>query len=93
MIESGSNCVPLIWSTAYFMKTLWRTFASSQQFGGSGERGDDDRLVPLDAAGGVRVLVREPDGVAELVPRRAAVEEAEVHRRLVGRDVLQSVPT
>ena len=34
MIESGSNCVPLIWSTAYFRKTLCRTFASSHRFGG-----------------------------------------------------------
>ena len=34
MIESGSKAVPLIWSTAYFMKTLWRTFASSHRFGG-----------------------------------------------------------
>ena len=32
------------------------------------------------------MLVREPDRVAEFVPRRAAVEKTEIHRRLVERD-------
>jgi hypothetical protein len=57
------------------------------EVGRLGHLADHDLLVPQDAARRVLVLVRKPDGVAELVRRGAAVLEAEVHRRFVERDV------
>ena len=55
--------------------------------GWPGHRADHDVLVPLDAAVRVLVLVCQPDRMPPLVRRRPAIEEAEVHRRLVQRDL------
>ena len=62
---------------------LWRVVASSQKFGDLASLANHDRFVPLNAAGRVLMLVRETDRVAELMRRGAAVEKAEIHRRLI----------
>ncbi len=55
------------------------------EVGRAGQRFQHDGLVPLNPAGGAGVLVRQADGVAELVRSRTAVEKTQVHRGLIGR--------
>ncbi len=86
MIESGSKSVPWIWSTLVLVEHVVADRRLVPVVGRAGQALDHGRLVPLDAAGRVLVLVRETDRVAELVARRAAVHEAEIHRRLVQRN-------